>query len=210
MGGQHAAVAVQQRHRGVADLAVAGASGHLQMGLDQMRHRAADAAMAIAQETAMGVERHLAVRLEITRRTRAAASPRLASRDLPAASPGNGEAVIDRGITHIGDRDAGGRLALAIAISAPSSLKAGAAVTPDRSLGTIASVHFLEQLSVTDLGGVVGLAAEKLGPGGVLACEVFEPAALATVVSPVPLHAIPVEYLMFLLHDAGSASVDGA
>jgi len=34
---QHAAVAVQQRDRGVADLAIAGASGHLQMGFDQMR-----------------------------------------------------------------------------------------------------------------------------------------------------------------------------
>src|SRR5438552_371033 len=47
---QHAAVAMQQRDRGVADLALARATRHLQMGLDQMRHRAADAAMAVTQQ----------------------------------------------------------------------------------------------------------------------------------------------------------------
>ena len=62
---QHAAVAVQQRDRGIAHLAVAGPSRHLQMGFDQMRHRAADAAMAVTQQTAMGVERHRAVAAEM-------------------------------------------------------------------------------------------------------------------------------------------------
>ena len=56
---------MKQRNCGVLDLAVAGAAGHLQMGFDQMRHRTADAAMAVAQEPAMGVERHLAISAEI-------------------------------------------------------------------------------------------------------------------------------------------------
>jgi len=43
-----AAVAMKQRNC-ASDLAVAG-GGHLQMGFNQMRHRAADAAMAVAQE----------------------------------------------------------------------------------------------------------------------------------------------------------------
>ncbi len=111
MGGQHAAVAMQQRERGVTNLAVAGAPGHLQMSLDQVRHRTADAAMAVAQETAMGVERHLAVRIEVTR---AHASGRLAalcqSQIFQQHRQGNGEAVIDSCITDIGDRNAGGGL----------------------------------------------------------------------------------------------------
>jgi hypothetical protein len=56
---------MQQRKRSVANLAIAGTSGHLKLGLDQMRHGAADAAMAVTQETAMGVERQLAVAAEI-------------------------------------------------------------------------------------------------------------------------------------------------
>ena len=46
---QHAAIAMQQRDRGIAHLAIAGAPRHLQMGFSQMRHRAADAAMAVTQ-----------------------------------------------------------------------------------------------------------------------------------------------------------------
>src|ERR1700756_5976259 len=57
VGGQYTTVAVQECQRGVTHLAVTGPSGHLQMRLDQMRHGASNTAMAIAQETAMGVER---------------------------------------------------------------------------------------------------------------------------------------------------------
>ena len=53
MGGQHAAITMQQRNRGVAHLAVSCPPRHLQMRLDQMRHGAADAAMAVTQEAAM-------------------------------------------------------------------------------------------------------------------------------------------------------------
>ena len=63
---QNAAIAMQQRKRRVADLASARASRHLQIRLDQMRHRAADAAMAVAQEPAVGVERQLSVAAEVT------------------------------------------------------------------------------------------------------------------------------------------------
>ena len=65
MRGQHAAIAMQQRNRGVAYLTVTCPPRHLQMGLDQMRHRAADTAMTVAQQTAMGVERHRAVSTKI-------------------------------------------------------------------------------------------------------------------------------------------------
>jgi len=105
---QHAAIAMQQRHRGVAHLAISGASGHLQMGFDQMRHRAADAAMAVAEQAAMGIERHRAIAVEVS-------CPHLHRR---LAAPGeaevfqqhrerNGETVVDRGIAHVGYRNAG-------------------------------------------------------------------------------------------------------
>jgi hypothetical protein len=54
------------------------------MGFDQMRHGAADAAMAVTQQSAMGVERHFAVAVEIAgahrvRRLAALARPRSSS-----------------------------------------------------------------------------------------------------------------------------------
>ena len=52
---------MQQRQRGIAHLAAFGTPRHLQLGFDQMRHRAADAAMAVTQEATMGVKRHRAV-----------------------------------------------------------------------------------------------------------------------------------------------------
>ena len=58
---------MQQRDRGIGHLAYSRAPSHLQLGFDQMRHRAADAAMAVTQETAMGVERHRAVAAEMPR-----------------------------------------------------------------------------------------------------------------------------------------------
>ena len=99
---QHAAVAVQQRDRGVAHLTRFRPSRHLQMGLDQMRHRAADAAMAVAQQTTMGVERHRAVTAEMP-------CPHPCCR---LATPGepevfqqhrqrNGKTVVDRGVAHV-------------------------------------------------------------------------------------------------------------
>jgi len=66
MRGQHAAVTVQQCKRGIAHLAFCRPSGHLQMGLDQMRNGAADTAMAVAQKSAMGVEWHVAIPTEMT------------------------------------------------------------------------------------------------------------------------------------------------
>ena len=102
MRGQHAAVAVQQRQRGVTHLTIVSAPGHLQMGLDQMRHGAADAAMAIAQEPAMGVERHLAAAAEITgadaRRSLAATGE---TEVFQQHRERNGEAVIDRRVADV-------------------------------------------------------------------------------------------------------------
>ena len=46
---QHPAVAVSQRHRGVADLTIAGAFSHLEIGLRQVRQRPGHTAMTIAQ-----------------------------------------------------------------------------------------------------------------------------------------------------------------
>lgn len=66
MGRQHTAVAMQQGDRGIAHLAASRPSRHLQMRLDQMRHGAADAAMAVAEQAAMGVQRHRAVAAEMT------------------------------------------------------------------------------------------------------------------------------------------------
>ena len=108
---QHAAVAMQQRDRGVAHLAIAGATRHLQMGFSQVRHRAADTAMAVTQQSAVGIERHRAVAIEI-----AAAHAR---RSLVARGQAevfqqhrqrNGKTVVDRGVAHIGYRQTGGGL----------------------------------------------------------------------------------------------------
>src|SRR5712691_6615670 len=78
------------------------------MSFDQMRHCAADAAMAVIQETTMGVERYFALAAKISR-----PNPRWRF-----AAPGKTEvfqqhrqrdrkAVIDRRIAHIRDRDTG-------------------------------------------------------------------------------------------------------
>ena len=56
---------MQQSHARSSALAVARASGHLKHRFNKMRNCASHAAVAIAQEAAMGVERELAARGEI-------------------------------------------------------------------------------------------------------------------------------------------------
>ena len=76
MGGQDATVTMQQGEAGPADLARSSLAAHLAGRLDQMSHGAPDAAVAIAQKTAVGVEGQVAVGVEMPRRR---IGPRLAA-----------------------------------------------------------------------------------------------------------------------------------
>src|SRR5258708_10948410 len=97
---------MKQRNGGVPYLAIAGAPRHLQMSFDQMRHRATNAAMAVTQETTMGVERHFTLAAEIAR---AHPRSRLAAPREPNVFQQHRQrdrkAVIDRRIAHVRDLD---------------------------------------------------------------------------------------------------------
>ena len=110
MGGKDAAVAVQQGQRSILRLPGPRAACHLTMRLDQMGHGSRDAAMAVGEQPAMGVERQLAVMIEVAV---PGAGPCLAA---PAQADlfqkdrqRDGEAVVDRGVADIPKLDPSGR-----------------------------------------------------------------------------------------------------
>src|SRR4051794_28977285 len=78
------------------------------MRLDQMRHGATDAAMAITQEATMGVERDWAMLAEMARADLCCSLAATGKAKIfQQHRQRDGEAVIDRGIADIGNRDAG-------------------------------------------------------------------------------------------------------
>src|SRR4051812_7024173 len=100
---------MQERNRGVAYLTTPCASRHLQLGFNQMRHGAADAAMAVTQQPAVGVERHLAVAAEISGaypRCRFAAPGK--AKFFQQHRKGDGKAVVDGCVADVRYRNAGG------------------------------------------------------------------------------------------------------
>src|SRR3954471_18950222 len=93
---------MQKRNRGVAYLTTPCASRHLQVGFNQMRHGAADAAMAVTQQPAVGVERHLAVAAEISGaypRCRFAAPGK--AKFFQQHRKGDGKAVVDGCVANV-------------------------------------------------------------------------------------------------------------
>src|SRR3954451_10943973 len=100
---------MQERNRGVAYLTTPCASRHLQLGFNQMRHSAADAAMTVTQQPAVGVERHLAVAAEISGaypRCRFAAPGK--AKFFQQHRKGDGKAVVDGCVADVRYRNAGG------------------------------------------------------------------------------------------------------
>ena len=110
MGGKDAAVAVQQGQRSILRLPGPRAACHLTMRLDKVGHGSRDAAMAVGEQAAMGVERQFAVMIEVAGlgagpRLAAAAQADLFQKDRQR----DGEAVVDRGVADIPKRYPGSR-----------------------------------------------------------------------------------------------------
>src|SRR3954471_25002617 len=106
MGREDTPIAVQERERWPLDLTVAGFAPHLPDGFDEMRHRAAHAAMAVAQEPAMRVERHRAVRREMPFARKATGATARREPDLLQQDrERDREAVVDACVANVGERD---------------------------------------------------------------------------------------------------------
>ena len=86
------------------------------------------------------------------------------------------------------------------------------AATHDASLGGVAMIQVVEHLSQQKLVDVVGLAAEKLRPGGKALIETVNPQSLyvyarAFYIDPTHVRPVHPAYLRFLFQQAGFSEV---
>ena len=107
--GQQRTVRRAEQRDDSRSLAICGAPSSSADALDQMRHGAADAAMAVAEQAAMGVQRLAGSPLESARRTRASRLAATGEAEVfQQHRERGGRAAVDRGVPHVGDGKAGG------------------------------------------------------------------------------------------------------